>query len=92
MDDIREIKSLGDGRYTFWIGRGKYTLSTKIDSARFLRIVETVGAVADAFPQNLGQDERLVLSLLALGNRVEELNERIAALNEKFGGSDGTGQ
>ena len=44
----------------------------------------------EAFPQNLGQDERLVLALLALENRVEELNDKIEALTEKFGaGGDG---
>ena len=56
MDETREIKSLGDGKYSFWIGRQRYTLTTKLDAARFFRIVENAGALVEAFPQNLSQD------------------------------------
>ena len=45
MDELNEIKSLGDGRYSFWVGRQKYTLATKLEPARFCRIAEGVSSL-----------------------------------------------
>ena len=88
MDETREIKSLGDGKYSFWIGRQRYTLTTKMDAARFFRIVENAWALVEAFPQNLSQDERLFLALMALSHQMEELSRRIDEISAEFGGRD----
>ena len=92
MDETREIKSLGDGKYSFWIGRQRYTLTTKLDAARFFRIVENVTIAyamgVDGFPQNLSQDERLFLALMALSHQMEELSRRIDEISAEFGGRD----
>ena len=82
MDDFNEIKSLGGGRFSFWVGRQKYTLTTKLEPARFRVIAESVGRLVGSFPPNLSQDERLVLALMTLAFSIEELGERITHLCE----------
>ncbi|MDO5115355.1 MAG: hypothetical protein Q4D58_04590 [Synergistaceae bacterium] len=86
MDEGSEIKSLGEGRYSFWIGRQRYTLSTKLEAARFCRVVDTVRELVDGFPSNLSQDERLVLALMAFSHKLDELGERVDELAGRFGG------
>ncbi len=86
MDEFNEIKSLGDGRYSFWVGRQRYTLSTKLAPERFFRLAESVSALVAGFPPNLSQDERLVLALMALAFRLEEAGERAEGLCSEFGG------
>ena len=86
VDD--EIKSLGDGRYSFWVGRQKYTLATKLEPARFCRIAEGVSSLVAGFPPNLSQDERLVLALMSLAFRLEDMGERVGGLCAEFGGEE----
>ncbi|ANZ45376.1 MULTISPECIES: hypothetical protein [Cloacibacillus] len=88
MDETHEIKSLGDGKYSFWIGRQRYTLTTKLEAARFFRIVESARELVEAFPPNLSQDERLFLALMALSHQVEELSLRIGEISDKFSEQD----
>ncbi|MCD8163887.1 MAG: hypothetical protein LUE09_10805 [Synergistaceae bacterium] len=88
MDETHEIKSLGDGKYSFWIGRQRYTLTTKLEAARFFRIVESAMELVEAFPPNLSQDERLFLALMALSHQVEELSLRIGEISDKFSEQD----
>lgn len=88
MDETHEIKSLGDGKYSFWIGRQRYTLTTKLEAARFFRIVESARELVEAFPPNLSQDERLFLALMALSHQVEELGLRIGEISDKFSEQD----
>lgn len=88
MDETHEIKSLGDGKYSFWIGRQRYTLTTKLEAARFFRIVESARELAEAFPPNLSQDERLFLALMAFSHQVEELSRRVGEISDKFGEQD----
>ena len=88
MDETHEVKSLGDGKYSFWIGRQRYTLTTKLEAARFFRIVESARELVEAFPPNLSQDERLFLALMALSHQVEELSLRIGEISDKFSEQD----
>ena len=92
MDELNEIKSLGDGRYSFWVGRQKYTLATKLEPARFwarfCRIAEGVSSLVAGFPPNLSQDERLVLALMSLAFRLEDMGERVGGLCAEFGGEE----
>ncbi|WP_455598230.1 hypothetical protein [Cloacibacillus sp.] len=88
MDETHEIKSLGDGKYSFWIGRQRYTLTTKLEAVRFFRIVESARELVEAFPPNLSQDERLFLALMALSHQVEELSLRIGEISDKFSEQD----
>ena len=88
MDETHEIKYLGDGKYSFWIGRQRYTLTTKLEAARFFRIVESARELVEAFPPNLSQDERLFLALMALSHQVEELSLRIGEISDKFSEQD----
>lgn len=89
MDGSSEIKALGEGRYSFWLGRQRYTLSTKLESERFCRIVENVRKLVDGFPNNMSQDERLVLALMSLALRMEYLGDRAENLCREFGGDGG---
>ena len=85
MDELNEIKSLGEGRYSFWVGRQKYTLTTKLEPERFRRIAEGVNSLVADFPSNLSQDERLVLALMSLAFRLEDMGERVGGLCAEFG-------
>ena len=88
MDETHEIKSLGDGKYSFWIGRQRYTLTTKLEAARFFRIVESAREMVESFPPNLSQDERLFLALMAFSHQVEELSRHVGEISDKFGEQD----
>ena len=80
MDDFNEIKSLGGGRFSFWAGRQKYTVTTKLEPERFRAVAESVGHLVASFPPNLSQDERLVLALMTLAFRVDEMGARLDKL------------
>ncbi len=85
MDDLNEIKSLGEGRYSFWVGRQKYTLTTKLEPARFRRIAEGVSSLVAEFPLHLSQDEKLFLALMSLAFQIEDLGGRVDSLCAEFG-------
>lgn len=86
LEEGPEIQQLGSGRYAFWAGRHKYTISTTLDEQSFKRDVESVRALIDMFPQNLSQDERLFLSLMALTHQMQELGLRAEEISKKFEG------
>lgn len=88
MDDFNEIKSLGGGKFSFWVGRQKYTVTTKLEPERFRLIAESVGKLVANFPPNLSQDERLVLALMTLAFRVDEMEERVDKLCAGLDGSE----
>ena len=80
MDEFNEIKSLGGGKFSFWAGRQKYTVTTKLEPERFRAVAESVGRLVASFPPNLNQDERLLLALMTLAFRVDEMEERVDKL------------
>ena len=84
MEETHEIKSLGGGKYSFLIGLRRYTLTTRLESARFKHIVEEARELVGEFPNDLSQDERLFLALMALLHKTEELRNRMEALSAKF--------
>ena len=88
MDELNEIKSLGDGRYSFWVGRQKYTLATKLEPARFCRIAEGVSSPVAGFPPNLRQAERLVLARMSPDFRLADMGEPVGGLCAPFGGEE----
>lgn len=90
LEESSEIQPLGDGRYAFWAGRHKYTIATSLDEKSFRRDVESVRALIDIFPQNLSQDERLFLSLMALTHQMQELGVRTEEMIKKFDGGGAT--
>ena len=88
MDELNEIKSLGDGRYSFWSG-GRNIRSPRSSSRRAsAAIAEGVSSLVAGFPPNLSQDERLVLALMSLAFRLEVLGERVGGLCAEFGGEE----
>lgn len=89
MDETSEIQSLGEGRYSFWVGRQKYTLTTKLKAESLKRDVGSARALVEMFPQNLSQDERLFLALMALTHQMQELGLRAEEMKNKFQGHNG---
>ena len=79
-----EILSAGDGRYSFRVGRQRYSIATKLDEAHFKRVAERVRSMVEQFPQNFSQEEMLFLSLMAVSNEIVELEEKIEALAKKY--------
>jgi hypothetical protein len=77
MSETPEIRNLGDGRYSFLVGRHLYSLTTQLDEESFRRVVEGVQNLVASFPPSLSQDERLFLSLMAMSHRFEELRKSI---------------
>lgn len=80
MDETPEIRKLGDGRYSFVVGRERYTLGTSLDEECFLRVVRTAQEAVKDFPPTLKQEDRLFLALLSLANKTDEIGGRIDAL------------
>ena len=88
MEENSEIQPLGDGRYVFWAGKHKYTIATTLDVESLSRDVQSVRALIDMFPQNISQDERLFLALIALTHQMQELGLRAEELTRKFEGGE----
>lgn len=85
MDETSEIRSLGEGRYSFQMGRQFYTLATKLDEKRFFRVVENARSFLEGLPSNLSQDEILFLGLMAQSYQMEELSTRIEGIIAELG-------
>lgn len=85
MDETLEIRSIGEGKYSFLIGRQRYTLTTPLDEECFVRVVKTIQDLVGTMPPALTQDERLFLALMSLSHKLEELQNKIDSLVEKFG-------
>ena len=80
MDETSAITNLGDGKYSFFVGRQRYTLTTPLSGERFCRIVSAVQSLVSSFPQNLSQDDRLFLALMSLGNELDETQVRLESI------------
>ena len=80
MDETSAITNLGDGKYSFFVGRQRYTLTTPLSEERFSRIVSAVQSLVSSFPQNLSQDDRLFLARMSLGNELDETRERLESI------------
>ncbi|MCE5202170.1 MAG: cell division protein ZapA [Synergistaceae bacterium] len=83
MDEAAGVRKLGDGKYTFIVGRQRYTLTTPLDEERFARVVFDVQAIVDSFPLNLSQEDRLFLALMSLSNQMDEVCCRLEMLTQK---------
>jgi len=84
MDNIEDIRDLGEGKYSFYIGVHQYTLTTRIPKDRFLRIVSRIQELVDSFPQQMSQDERMLMSLMTVVNQMDKLSGSISNLTEKI--------
>ena len=56
MDVLPEIKNWGEGKYSFFVGRQRYTLTTQLDEERFISVVKNVKAAVSQYPSSLCQD------------------------------------
>ena len=90
MDEAPEIRNLGEGKYSFLVGRQRYTLTTALDEERFVRIVSAIQELVSSFPPTLSQEERLFLALMSFSHELDDIKCRIdsftATLSES--GSD----
>ncbi|MGD9667313.1 MAG: cell division protein ZapA [Synergistaceae bacterium] len=90
MDEAPEIRNLGDGKYSFLVGRQRYTLTTALDEERFVRIVSAIQELVSTFPPTLSQEERLFLALMSFSHELDDIKCRIDSLIETLNesGSD----
>lgn len=90
MDEAPGIRNLGEGKYSFIIGRQRYTLTTALDEERFVRIVSAIQELVSSFPTALSQDERLLLALMSFSHELDDIKCRIDSVTEilKESGSD----
>ena len=84
MDVLPEIKNWGEGKYSFFVGRQRYTLTTQLDEERVISVVKNVQAAVSQYPSSLCQDERLFLALMSLSFRLEELHRKTDAMVSRF--------
>ena len=84
MGEMREIIKLDEGKYSFFVGREKYTLNTPLEEEEFRRVVSCVQELVATFPVNLSQDERLFLALISLSHKLDVLGCRVSLLAEKI--------
>lgn len=80
MADAPEIKNLGHGKYSFIIGRLPYTMTTLLPENDFLRLVENVRVLVAEYPPYLNQDERLIMALMSVSHRLEDLQSKLDAV------------
>ena len=69
MGDMSEIKKTDDGKYSFVVGRQRYTLSTALEEQLFSSVVRTVQEAVSSFPPQLSQEERLFLALMSISHK-----------------------
>ncbi len=84
MGELREIVKLDEGKYSFFVGREKYTLNTPLKEDEFRRVVSCVQELVASFPANLSQDERLFLALISLSHKLDVLGCRVSLLADKI--------
>jgi hypothetical protein len=82
MDEAPEIRNLGEGKYSFLVGRQRYTLTTALDEERFVRIVSSIQELVSSFPPTLSQEERLFLALMSYSHELDDIKCRIDSLTE----------
>ncbi|MBP8684510.1 MAG: hypothetical protein KBE18_04170 [Synergistaceae bacterium] len=90
MDEAPEIRNLGEGKYSFLVGRQRYTLTTALDEERFVRIVSAIQELVSSFPPTLSQEERLFLALMSFSHELDDIKCRIDSVTETLNesGSD----
>lgn len=90
MDEAPEIRNLGEGKYSFLVGRQRYTLTTALDEERFVRIVSSIQELVSSFPPTLSQEERLFLALMSFSHELDDIKCRIDSFTETLSesGSD----
>lgn len=69
MGDMSEIKKTDDGKYSFVVGRQRYTLSTALEEQLFSSVVRTVQEAVSSFSPQLSQEERLFLALMSISHK-----------------------
>ncbi len=82
MDEAPEIRNLGEGKYSFLVGRQRYTLTTALDEERFVRIVSAIQELVSSFPPTLSQEERLFLALMSFSHELDDIKCRIDSFTE----------
>ena len=84
MGEKPEILKLDEGKYSFFVGRQKYTLNTPIEEEQFYRVVSCIQELVAAFPGNLSQDALISLSLKLdeFGCRIKDLSGKISVNKE----------
>lgn len=87
MDETQEIRSLGEGRYTFLIGRQRYTLNSPLEEECFVRVVSAIQELVDSFPPKLTQEDRLFLALMSMSHKIDDIHNRIDKLLDANAGA-----
>lgn len=82
MDEAPEIRNLGEGKYSFLVGRQRYTLTTALGEERFVRIVSAIQELVSSFPPTLSQEERLFLALMSFSHELDDIKSRIDSVAE----------
>lgn len=81
MDELSEIQELGGGKYSFIVGRQRYTLTTPLGMEKLSRIVSTIQSVLALFPASLSQEERLFLGVMFLAHKLDDVQLHLDAMN-----------
>lgn len=79
MADETEVKSFGKGKYSFIIGKLTYTMTTQLQEEDFKRLVVNVRNLVAEYPPYLNQDERLVMALMSVSHKLEDLQVKLDA-------------
>lgn len=80
MNETPEVRCVGEGKYSFVVGRNRYTLISKLREDDFLRVVSTVQRLVSSFPAGMSQEERLFLSLMVAAYTLDDTQLRLAGL------------
>lgn len=85
---MSSVKNLGDGKFSFIVGKQSYTLLTSLDIVQLDRVVRCVQEVIGTLPKNLSQEEILFLALMSFANKLNEIDIKIAQICAKTDAGD----
>lgn len=77
MADVSELKNLGNGKYSFIVGKLTYTMTTQLEEEDFKKLVVNVKNLVAKYPPYLNQDERLIMALMSVSHKLEELQGKL---------------
>lgn len=77
MADVPEVKSFGNGKYSFIVGKLTYTMTTRLPEQDFKKLVVSVQNLVAEYPPYLNQDERLIMALMSILHKLEDIQDRM---------------
>lgn len=77
MTDLPDVKNLGNGKFSFIVGKVTYTMTTQLKEEDFKHLVANVRSLVAEYPPFLNQDERLIMALMSVSHKLAGLQGQL---------------